>query len=191
MSIVHVISVQPYGYIDGAEDCGSGALGSRARLDKGLEIARELSRTDEVLFLFPQGYGKEDPTKPEGRAVSLGESMARYVERMLPKEHPRIRVYSRPLSWGTAKDLLAVRIMTSERGFGFPPHMHFVTDPVHLKRVRLIWKHVNLFDWPATFHPSVQHRMTWKERWIREPLARLQYRYRCFAGDLKYMLSGR
>ena len=174
---LHVISVQPYGYIDGPEDRGSGALGSRSRLDKGLEIARELPRTSEIIFLFPQGYGKNNPTKRHKRFFSLGESMALYVTSMLPEEHPHIRVSSKPLSWGTMNDIRALYLMLAELPVGSMPHIHFVTEPAHLKRVRMVWKYINSIGYPATFHAATQHRMTWKERWVREPIARLNYKY--------------
>lgn len=179
---IHVISVQPYGYIDGHRDRGSGALGSRARLEKGLEIARELTRAGErVLFLFPQGYKKENPTRPGERGLSLGGSMAHYLETRIGEEE-HINVYTKPLSWGTANDLRALCLMLAELDVGSIPYVHFVTDPTHLKRVRLIWKHIKHAGYHASFHAATAHRMTWKERWMREPIARLKFRYELLRG---------
>lgn len=180
---LHIVAVQSYGYIDGPDDQSSGAQGSRARLDEALALVGILSHSHDVIFLFPQGYGKRNSSTPHGRAVSLGESMARYVESKLPIEHPRIQVRFKPLSWGTLGDLRSIPRMLGKIDSAYPPHIHFVTDPMHLKRVRLVWRHVHPRGWVTTFHAAKQHRMTWRERWIREPVARLWYRYQLLCGQ--------
>lgn len=181
--ITHIISVQPYGYIDGPDDHRPGAEGSRARLNKGIEIALSLVQVGQkVIFLFPQGYGKDDPARTQGRSVSLGESMARYVDTRMPKEFPGITVHFKPMSWGTMNDLKALVRMMHDLGISPGAHIHLVTDPTHLKRVQLIWYRLPYRRRPVTFHAAIAHRMSWKERWVREPLARLKCTYELTRG---------
>ena len=181
-SQLHILGAQSYGYIDGPQDQSTGAKGSRARMDEALAIARTLASSHKVIFLFPQGYQKKNPRVSDNRTMSLGESMAQYVESNLSKKHPQIQVYFEPLSWGTLDDIKSIPQMLGKLGYDCQPHVHFVTDPEHLKRVRLVWKYVSPQGWAASFHPAEQHRMSWSERWIREPIARILYRYRLLLG---------
>lgn len=172
-AIKHIIAPQSYGYIQGDDDLSPGANGSRARL---LWVATLIGAgviPRKSMVLFPQGYSKKCPTEATTEnKVSLGKMMADYL-----RTRPEMQwtdVLHQPLGWGTFADVSNVVLMAKRMNIA-KARVHFVSDRVHLQRVQMIWNRVAPTDWDASFHASPFHRMSFKERWLREPLARAHY----------------
>lgn len=166
MRTTNVLAVQSYGYINSPEDMGSGAIGSRARiLSAAMYVRAGVIPHKDLIALFPQGVSKADPTGP-GR--SLGNMMAEYLKTR--PEMEGVEVHHKALGWGTANDILHTYDMIRDLGYS-KAHISFVTDPAHLRRIKLIWHMTRPKRWTASFHPAFLHRMTFKERFIREPIA--------------------
>jgi len=172
----HVLAVQPYGYIMDPRDMGSGAVGSRARLLWAtMLIGTGVIPRTHLFVVFPQKMRpRYSSVTPKSEQKSLCRMMAEYFSARPEVKREGINIQFDSLSAGTYDDILATyemarRLVTAGRYSKI--NIHFVTDAVHMRRVRLIWEKTRPPDWTAEFHPAEFHRMSWKERWIREPLA--------------------
>lgn len=120
-----------------------------------------------VEVVFPQRKG-------------LGQRMKDYFEAEFRRLLPRLdlpRVYVRNLSWGTADDIAETIhwIEGEQHGSISYVKVHFVTDSLHMRRVRLVWKRLAPVTWVAEFHEVHEHVRTRYERWVYEPLAYAKY----------------
>lgn len=169
----NILAVQTYGYIENEFDLSVGAVGSRARLlyVAMLVMAGKIPR-ENLMAVFPQGISKTDPCGKNLSDVSLGDSMISYLK--IRPEMAGVKYKSESMGWGTLQDVRNTYELVRLLGYQ-TAHIHFVTDPVHLERVRLVWDKTHPEGWTATFHAATFHRMSWFERWVREPLARLVY----------------
>ncbi len=160
-----VLIIHPYGFITELDN--SGSAGSKAQIERARELIRHHKVAENCVMVFPQGYY---PHRPE----SLGENMVRYIRSL--SEFKNVYVLQSPCSRGTATDTIAAYDMVEKDGIDRSLMFHFVTDPVHMRRVRLIWflTHPRYRGWQATFHPAYGHQMTARERNLREPLARVK-----------------
>ncbi len=155
---------------------GSGAVGSRARLlYAAMLVGTGVIPKENLVALFPQGMSKSNPHATSENRQPLGQMMEGYLKSC--REMDGVPIHSKALGWGTLEDVLNVYAMGRELGY-VRAHVHFVSDPVHIKRVRLIWEKTCPRWWTADFHGATFHHMTWKERWLREPFARLVYWFR-------------
>lgn len=94
------------------------------------------------------------------------------------------KFYVEAESWTTLGDTLACFNAVKRLGYT-NVHFNFVTDPVHMRRVKLIWNMTQLEKgWAAAFFVAVEHRLSWKERYIREPIALLSYAIKLLPGML-------
>lgn len=164
MTVGNILAVQSYGYIKNKSDLSSGALGSWGRiLYAALLVGAGVIKKEGLIAVFPQGKGAA-PARNLG--VMLGDALA---SRQEMKDIP---VFAQPRGWGTVEDVLNTYKMVRERGYSWA-HISFVSDPVHIKRVELIWQYTKPLGWTASFYGSPFHQMMWQERWLREPAARL------------------
>ncbi len=174
--IGNILAVQPYGYILGDGDMGSGAIGSRARIlwaemNVGAGwIRKKEERGENLIAVFPQDLKPEISPLDPSFGLTLGEMMGKYL-RACP-EMAGVEVVSKPLGHGTKNDILNTYEMVKGLGYELA-HISFVSDPAHIKRVKIIWDRTHPFRWTAEFFGAPFHRMTWWERWAREPIARL------------------
>jgi hypothetical protein len=170
----NVLAVQSYGRITGPDDTSKGATGSKERLKFAKKLVEARIIPSEGLFaIFPQGYSGEDPTHPDQEhPISLGEMMATYLKSL--GSTASIPIYHEPLGWSTAVDVVNTIKMVQAKGYT-DANIHFVSDSDHIKRVEDVWKRVRPRGWTATFHGTKFYRMSWWERWLREPAARLYY----------------
>jgi hypothetical protein len=165
---VHALAIQSCEFITESE-----GEGSKARIRAACELIRQGRIPADCQVLWPQGYQKKDPGRPvvlgqEG----LGYNMARYAT--MQPEMSEMHNMIHPMSWGTKGDVLACYQMVRDLGYK-TAHLYFVSDPVHLMRVRLVWFFTHPRGWTADFFPAHAHTMTTFERWVREPVAVLVY----------------
>lgn len=162
------ISIQPYGFINGAEDTSTGAEGSRRRVDKALELLKTGVIPQDSMVIFPQKHG-------------LGKQLWEYFK---PQQQTPFStsVYLSEISWGTFDDILATyRIIASlleSISADDEVHLHFITDPDHLKRVKMIVGSTCPSHWKAHYHPATRHQRSWFDRKVYELLARWKVRVR-------------
>jgi len=120
------------------------------------------------MAIFPQKFG-------------LGDQVWKYFKSRLPPSCG-ISQHVKKQSWGTLNDIIATYDMVAELITWIPAddtvHLHFVTDPDHLERVRMIVESTRPAHWIIHYHPAEAHRMSWFDRKIREPLAYLKDRGR-------------
>lgn len=147
--------------------------GSRARIRAACDLVKAGKIPHNCTVLWPQGYQKNDPGRPERLGQeSLGENMARYAREQ--PELSRASVIFEPSSWGTKGDVRACYRMVREAGYR-NAEFFFVSDPVHLRRVKLVWWMTHPKGWRASFFPAESHRMGRFDRLIREPIALVSY----------------
>lgn len=172
-SPLNVLAVQSYGFIENDQDMSSGAVGSRARLlYAAMLVGTGRIKREDLVALFPQGY-RPDQIDQRHTRMSLGEMMAKYL-RTRP-EMDGVKIQHKALGYGTRTDVQNIYEMVRSIGHS-SAHISFVTDPVHIRRVQIIWERTHPEGWTAEFFGATFHQMGWKERWIREPAARLQCR---------------
>lgn len=172
----NILAIQTYGNIRNPLDMSPGAVGSRGRALEAIRLVTsgQIS-TDGLIAVFPQGVSKEDPLGIKSDDESLGKQVAKFLASR-PEMHGT-KIYHEPLGWGTMSHVQNTYKMV--RGLGYTSaHIIFVSDPVHIRRVKLVWKWTRPTGWSAEFHGSRLHTMSWAERRIREPIARLVYRFR-------------
>lgn len=168
----HVLVVAPYGYITHPSDDSSGAKGSIARLLYAAMLIhwRRIPRKD-LLIVFPQKAKRVVDRLPD--LPTLGEQMAAFLRKRAGWIQG-VHIKCEPRSWGTLEDTLATYEMVKAEGWKTNVHLHFVTDPVHLRRLRLIWNYTHPQGWTATFHAATFHQRSRWERFVYEPLAWLK-----------------
>lgn len=172
----HFLAVQSFGLIQDDKDSSRGANGSRSRLDYAIHLIESGYITGVGLVaLFPQGVSKLQPEKIDPSQTSLGENMAGYVKERLAALNAE--VLTSTLGWGTLADVTNTYNMVRDLGYNLA-HINFVSDPVHIKRVKLVWDKTHPYGWTASFFSAKSHRLSSWERWVREPVARFVYRCR-------------
>jgi hypothetical protein len=151
-TICNVLAIQSLGFFPDP--------GSVARIEKAakLVVKREIPRN--AMMVWPQGFGKESPQYPmSGRLESLGENLAKVCRSF--DEFSDMEVVQRAVSWTTKNDIQASYRFVWERGYG-KAHFFFVTHPLHLFRVRLVWYMTHPKGWTADFFPA-PHPISWRE----------------------------
>lgn len=155
----------------------SGALGSYARIFYAmLLVSTKRIPSENLIAVFPQGRSKTKSASPSVKP-GLGEVLAKYLKTR--PEARNIKIYHETMGWGTMDDVLNTYNMVRILGYT-TAHICFVSDPVHIERVRLVWDKTHPKGWTAEFFGATFHRTSFAERWIREPVARMVYRWRLF-----------
>lgn len=163
-----VLSIQSYDFIN-----GESGEGSRRRIGAGCDLIAIKAIPRDCFVVWPQGFSKKDPLHPSrGHEVSLGRNMLLYALSQQDLRHAKM--LQKEMSFGTKGDMLASYGMIAELGYDLA-HFHFVTDPVHLWRVRLVWWMTHPRGWTASFHPAHTHKMSAKERFVHEPIKFVSY----------------
>lgn len=170
---LRVLAVMPYGFIKNEGDMSSGAVGSRARsLYAAMLVGTGRIPREDLVALFPQGCRPGERNMQSTR-TSLGEMMAKYL--VTRPEMSGVTIRHMALGYGTQDDVLNLYKMVRDMGH-ISAHIIFVTDPTHIKRVRIIWNQTHPKGWTAQFFGATFHRLSWRERLVREPVARLRCR---------------
>lgn len=172
MESIPVMMIQSFDPIRNSE-----GQGSIIRIRKGCDLLRGGIVPERVLIPWPQGYSKKSPTKPlVGGDQSLGENMAEYCARQPEMIRAKAQIHWEPRSWGTKNDLLAAYEMTKKGMWGTPTaHFFFVSDPTHMRRVKLVWDMTHPKGWTASFHPTDQEVLHGFDRTFREWVAYAWY----------------
>jgi hypothetical protein len=157
--VVNVLAIQSYDWIDSEKNEGAGSI---ARIRAACNLVREGHIPEDSLVVYPQGYSKENPLKKGASDEYLGLNMRTFTERQ--KEMVRAKIVSWPMSWGTMNDLIASYRIVVRLGYD-TAHFHFVTDPVHLRRVKLAWWLTHPQGWTAEFHPVIECQLSAREKW--------------------------
>jgi hypothetical protein len=181
MRTLRILAVAPYGYIRDVMDMSSGAVGTKARLlGAAMLVGSGRIPVGNLVVVFPQKHGKSD-VEYSGHQQSLGE-MAMHYLRSRP-EMADVRMVAQNMGWGTKQDVMNTYVLAQnifEAGSAEGPydsaHFYFVSDPVHIRRIELIWNRVRPAWGKASFFGTPLHRMSWWERRVLEPLARLKVR---------------
>ncbi len=172
---INVLCVQSYGFIEDHHDNSSGAAGSRARLlhAASLVASGTIPKAGLTAF-FPQGW-RPDQEHLKDKRRSLGEMMANFL--LNRPEMDGVHFNQKPMGYGTIDDVRNVYEEVRRAGVDMAT-FYFVSDPVHIKRVEMIWNRINKEKgFTAKFFGAPGHRMSWKERLIREPVARFMIRF--------------
>ena len=160
-NVRHILAVATYGFVDD-DPHNLGSIVTKERVSHGGTLIERGAIPPDVLVPFPQKARSEHGTE------SLGESAAAYA-RSLPA-YARATVLSVPASNGTWDDTLATYELARHR-FGYEPLIiHFVSDPTHLFRIRMIWWFTKPPQWRASFWAAKTHR---GDAWKHEPKAYL------------------
>lgn len=163
----HVLMVQSLDFIRENE-----GVGSIERIRRAVSLVKRGTVPEDALMLWPQGYRKIRPMdRMVPNEVSLGENLARYCATV--PEFAKLDIRSAALGWGTDNDIKHVVLWVRSLGYE-TAHVYFVSDPSHMKRIKMVWAHVAPKGWTASFHES-QEVLTSKERSFREPVARFVY----------------
>ncbi len=169
-----ILAVMSYGYYRGRDDMSPGARGSVGRLRVVEDmLAMHWMPTKNLLAVFPQGASKDDPMAKH--STGLGQMMARAMQEF--EILAEVPVVCQPMGFGTIDDVQNAVLLASCQGYT-GTEIYFVSDPVHIQRVELIWnllwKQDELFrNWTPHFIASPYHNMSFRERRILEPLKRL------------------
>jgi hypothetical protein len=165
----NVLAIQTYGWILRKDDNSSGARGSRARVDFAVSlIEKNIIPRENLVVVFPQGW----PNDEKRIGNSLGEQVGAYFSSRPGMENIQV-IYSYH-SWGTESDVKNTPGLANRAGYR-EGKIYFVSDPVHIKRVRQIWKYYHVSGWSAEFFGATNHTLSFFERRIREPIARFVF----------------
>jgi hypothetical protein len=172
----NILVVQSYGYIENKDDHSPGAEGSRKRINQAARLVLDgIIPDNDLIAVFPQGYSKKHPTSKPGLELrpSLGAQMAAAMIEY--RVFQTIKIVFEDLGWGTMWDIFNTYKMVEEMGFKTGT-MHFVSDPTHLRRVKLVWNAYHPNGWYARFYPTPEEVLPFWERLLKEPVKRAWYR---------------
>lgn len=178
-NVRHFLAIQTYGWItDDPNDLGSN--GSKARVECAVDLVRDsVIPKDDLVAIFPQGYCKKDPTRNiYGSKESLGENVGRYFLKVASGLN--ISTLIKPLTWGTDRDVQMTMMQIDQYlGIDNPTIrcVHFISDPCHIQRVMIPGCACSSPRFRVVFHPAMNHRLPTFQRVVREPVARLVYRF--------------
>lgn len=166
--VAHVLAIQSYDFITATS--GDGSI---SRINSACDWMWRGFIPKDAYAVWPQGFQETNPSvQTHPGQESLGQNLANYAG-SLPIMHD-LKVLCRPMSWTTRRDILASYQLVQEIGYE-QAVFYFVSDPVHLRRVRLTWWMTHPKGWEAIFLSAPAHKMSWKERLIREPVALAYY----------------
>ncbi len=173
---------QSFDLIDPAKGTGQGSI---ARIHAAATLIEKGIAPENSIVPFPQGWrvnrwarmiGLADPTKPprcNPHSQSLGENLKRYTKGL--PAMGKARILSLPLGWTCLDDILHAYAMVSQLGYP-KAHLRFVSDPDHIQRVKQVVYSTLPDEWTAGFFTAPEHKMSWRERKIREKFGRWGYR---------------
>lgn len=131
---------------------------SESRILAARELVKKGLIPEDAIMVWPQGFSKRNPKVPGLHIQSLGANMDEYSRGF--EEFQKMKSLIKSLSWKTVYDMLASYEMVKENGYK-QAHFYFVTDPLHLVRVRMIWCMTHPDGWEASFFPAHNDKRGW------------------------------